>query len=92
MHTKGPWGYIKRSSSFRVAAGACQIADTVSASVQSEANALLIAAAPELLAACKAAASVMEDGDNHLNPETGEYYRDYQILKEAIAKAEGTTN
>jgi len=51
---------------------------------ESEANARLIAASPDLLAACKAAVEVISDLDSE---ETGHVY--YQLLK-AIERAESS--
>ena len=57
---------------------------------EAEANARLIAAAPELLAACKAVIKEAYVSENHGEPPTAEMSADVlEVLRAAIAKAEG---
>ena len=95
-HTKGPWtvdeegwedeglciygGGVPMSSGEHAVAFVVNYGGTVEAA---EANARLIAAAPELLEACRDAAIRLEVGNFPNNPT-------YRQLAAAIAKAEGT--
>lgn len=54
------------------------------------ANACLIAAAPELLAACRKLVGIWEESDQAANPDESRYELAFRIAGEAIAKAEGT--
>ena len=66
-HTPGPWQSIPAKTE----------------GLNQEANALLIAAAPDLLEACKAALLALEDSPLHIDGPTS------RIVEAAIAKAEG---
>ena len=90
-HTPGPWHAVQdrngsncdmlvETENFRIAT--CGRADSLVA----QANANLIAAAPELLSACKA---TVADAEKAVNPASRLY--GYEALKAAIAKAEGQT-
>lgn len=91
-HTPGPWisGAINEGYSVRrPGAGTCVIAIVrnreglrIRVPEETLANALLIASAPDLLEACKAALSFLEDYDGDLIPR--------KKLAEAIQKAEAT--
>ena len=84
-HTQGPWEAYDGGGTWQVCQpieGTMRIC-TVTNSENDAANAQIIAAAPELLEACKMALprlSVMEAGDAKLT---------VKIIKAAIAKAEG---
>ncbi len=76
-HTPGPWRYREREEeliSFNVLGGATAVAQ-----VWRRADASLIVAAPDLLAACKYALHMADDDDDRL----------CNMLAAAIAKAEG---
>jgi hypothetical protein len=57
---------------------------------ENEANARLIAAAPDLLAACQEIIDGMVDGKNSTNKNVTMYA--IQMVKSAIAKATGTNS
>lgn len=88
-HTPGPWNLsedgdlvIGKRGPFRLVKG-FMAAGGMPDAAEALANANLIAAAPELLQACKDALAAFEYNG---------FYNPYQIggLKDAIAKAEGT--
>jgi hypothetical protein len=87
-HTPGPWSLHEHESLFVVGPDGNMVADTDMPadrgyrSPQCKANAKLIAAAPDLLAACKAAWLLM-------TPKTPGQHNAYRLLHEAIIKAEG---
>lgn len=91
--TKGPWR-IKRGTNIvgtrqdvgyetTIASSSTFSSNQVDVTIENEANARLIAAAPELLEACESAANLLRKlgGHNH-DPE-------YSELLAAIAKAKG---
>lgn len=85
-HTKGPWTIKESTSSAMVSvyAGGFSVACTGSAKAEDDnarANARLISAAPDLLAACEAVISEL-DGDPHR-------YSLCNTVAAAIAKAKG---
>lgn len=100
-HTPGPWRvsgfYIaadeptrdKRGSHRQVADWTCGLAGVSDASDLQKANARLIAAAPELLAALKRATQLMEDADLDDESPNDDGYILLQACRAAIAKAEG---
>lgn len=83
-HTPGPWsvrediGAVFDRDGLPIATGGSESYE------EYQANARLIAAAPELLEACKQAYDVIDDMDGPWNLD-----RIYNTLKVAIAKAEG---
>ena len=89
-HTPGPWKFGKeltaRSGEWLVSFDAgskgrgIAIAETRAGSGNEEANARLIAAAPELLAACRLVEQAQRDGD---------YMTAFRAVSAAIAKAKG---
>lgn len=89
-HTKGPWHVNSRDDTVR-SKDSIRIADIDVINgewgdncPESQANARLIAAAPELLQACKAALVTMADDDLY------ERCREtFKTVESAIAKAEG---
>lgn len=92
QHTPGPWTVpIKRVShnqGFAIMAGGVRVADTIEdhSAVDAEANAHLISAAPDLLAACRAVVEWAEEsGRMESNAKDEQLWQ--QILA-AIAKAE----
>lgn len=108
-HTPGPWLAIGRESrypdddtDYELAvetddAAACEIALVYTggvASDQANADARLIAAAPDLLAACEAAFPLMEESvtpsdlSDRIHPDVA---RAHCLLRDAIAKARGET-
>jgi hypothetical protein len=87
-HTKGPWNINKdcseKSGRPCVHSEIFHIAEMLWMSDETEDNARLIAAAPELLEACKTALANMENLPwEHQSPST------MDLLHAAIAKAEG---
>ena len=90
-HTPGPW-YVGTQNdclfvtNHRPPTGDYQptlkVICSVGALIDDAANARLIAAAPELLEACKKAAEAFHEGGDYFVPE-------YVALRAAIAKAEG---
>jgi hypothetical protein len=94
-YTRGPWTAHKDEVSAtedRLVAD-CQSDVTIS-KAESYANARLIAAAPELLAACKLAVKAMQfAARNSCNlddsPDAEEYRADIRTVQSVIAKAEG---
>ena len=94
-HTPGPWKttrfgehtFVTAENHMGLAESICQITDDPEdlSSAESAANARLIAAAPELLEACKAMFDLLE------KEEPNWYLRKhYNIATATIAKAEGT--
>ncbi len=97
-HTPGPWtaqrprgvmpaggGEWPRSLIFAEGVGQ-RVADAYWPCDEQEANARLIAAAPDLLAACEAILGPMD----YYDPVKGfPLYEPFQMLKAAIAKAKG---
>ena len=91
-HTLGPWSWSANpSGGARVQTSSVGIADVLSRAgvahptqESCEANARLIAAAPELLAACEAALVII--GDRNANPWWGDTEAK---LRAAIAKVRG---
>ena len=79
-HTPGPWHYEHPALSFSIHAAAIHVADVfakVSGGTsdkyvleeEADANARLIAAAPDLLKACEAALAEIESPDSYWNEE-----------------------
>lgn len=92
MHTPGPWRYgnsSKNLDQFFVGNNdyTKSIALIDSFHVEHEANAKLIAAAPELLEACKLAIDELKESATALDGQSHETM--IKILEAAIAKAEG---
>ena len=99
-HTPGPWEYTKHATKYPdLFTYNIQQAQPdpdfnrvcgVTSELDSEADARLIAAAPDLLEACKIAANNLRDEVNGLRDESEEDW-DYEIetLEQAINKAEG---
>lgn len=103
-HTPGPWE-VRHESADPCWAVVCALGGRIVANVNSEtgpdipplvsikmptdANARLIAAAPDLLEAAKRLLENADDRDETHDEETGEEYNDWKDLRDAIAKAEG---
>ena len=94
-HTPGPWhilsgGFISNSVLSDWASDKHYVAQVKGGNIYNHANAHLIAAAPDLLEACKIAANNLRDEVNGLRDESEEDW-DYEIetLEQAINKAEG---
>ena len=90
-HTPGPWEAAKRCNA--VYAGAQCVANLteVTTGVEAEegrANALLVAAAPDLLAACKMLMGVAEWADRNRKRSIVDVC-DWSRVRAAVAKAEG---
>jgi hypothetical protein len=93
QHTPGPWriyedgmigsASVRRFPEMTVIKPGTVKGETIGVAM---ANAKLIAAAPELLAACKAAMAFGSQGDTHDGLSVSE------ILRAAVAKAEGKTS
>ena len=81
QHTPGPWQY-KRTSGFDYGSTAYWVPG-ICTNIDTEANARLIAAAPELLEALKAVL------DNPYREGTASHERVKDIARAAIAKATG---
>lgn len=94
-HTEGPWHIGVRqpaSDKFIYGPKGEEVADCdrlTNFPDENLGNARLIAAAPELLEACKYALECLEELQSEIDPESSGYGR-WKQLKEAIAKAEGT--
>jgi len=101
-HTPGPWDAITSDGrNYRIIggeeAGYVAIVEAIFQPRQNAANARLIAAAPDLLEACKAASAVLTGFYNAVADSIGEWesdgsrplYKAEKILRAAIAKAEG---
>ena len=95
-HTPGPWK-IRKSvlarNDFAIAAEHFIIAETFwhvgpAMFKDAEANARLIAAAPDLLAACETAVTLFEM-DNETNEPGTSAWAWLQVARDAIAKARG---
>ena len=94
-HTQGPWGVTEHPNKRAFEGNLIVCPDdkdmvvctiwTCDDEKETKANARLIAAAPELLEACKAVWSAIIDGDEH--EHTAE--QAHNLLIKAIAKAEG---
>jgi hypothetical protein len=98
-HTSGPWTCAEQNDwdgahiidKYGRIVADCQGCDIPGAhgevgTDEAKANAYLLAAAPDLLAACKAALALMQD------PDSDEYFDAFKlesILESAISKAEG---
>jgi len=89
-HTPGPWSVRKPGGTVVITldarhGGYCEVARTVSGSLNSqrEANARLIASAPDLLEALILALPYVEDASDSASPA------DQEIIRAAIAKATG---
>lgn len=97
--TPGPWALLAdegyrvngREVHNRVVAGNREIARVagVAADKHGEHNARLIAAAPDLLAACEAALGLLVGYDDKLNPKHSAPV--FSTLRAAIAKARGAS-
>jgi hypothetical protein len=92
-HTPGPWRIDgkTRFGDYTIAAGESVRTCEFIAKTQSEANARLIAAAPELLSALKGAASAISRALPFLPADTEAHFSGEWLaeIREAIAKAEG---
>lgn len=95
IHTPGPWGARLIEGKYRLYPRSERLGMTFAVIDDNEANALLIAAAPDLLAACKtvsdAAFHISEwDGDDGgVIIEVKMSMRSLHALRQAIAKATG---
>ena len=93
-HTPGPWRAVATEIvSTALPDDDCVVADVLSQDYDRDAS--LIAAAPELLAVCKAIASDLSlfqftDGEYRLSEQSAGVI--LQSLREVIAKAEGRTD
>ena len=98
-HTPGPWEY-RPSKTGHCAVWPCgcseRVADVYAPlddrfAAPAQCNARLIAAAPDLLEACKAARDTLDRlmGDTDLDDDTSLEMRTFKMLNVAIAKAEG---
>jgi len=91
-HTPGPWQANKWAPGFEVCApGSHYTICSLAGYNNEEANAQLIAAAPDLLEACKMALATIE----RLTVRHGPFSSTdgtHSVLNEAIAKAEATAN
>ena len=85
-HTPGPWDYVEDGPDFLaiMAPGDFQVA-AVGVDDNSTADARLIVAAPDLLAACKAALAVFTTP----TMPAKDVQRSHEALEAAILKAEG---
>jgi len=90
-HTKGPWSLVEwpYERECRAVLGSDGISPAVvwGGIAESEANASLIAAAPDLLEACKRALSIEQSVTQGQERELRDGFVD--LLRTAIAKAEG---
>ncbi|MFN7882944.1 MAG: hypothetical protein ACK5PF_08010 [bacterium] len=83
-HTPGPWSAQTNGAQWVVHAGRKQrVASVHTGLVGQEANARLIAAAPDLLAAGRLLLRACDEGDADMAMDG------YDLLRAAIAKAEG---
>ena len=95
-HTAGPWTISRHCSTLVIAerrtiattGGEQSNIDREQVDAENQANARLVAAAPELLVACKAALPLLIEKANDNDPAAG--YMSLE-LEAAIAKAEGRT-
>jgi hypothetical protein len=91
-HTPGPWkaqpaGYPTRQWDIVADSGRRNVAETI---CDHEANARLIAAAPELLAACEGVLGVLNHGTPTKEDGTpNTHWKHIDIIRAAIAKATG---
>jgi hypothetical protein len=91
-HIKGPWTSVPTPHSsnqeYVITAGKERIAsvDYIGNPLMEGANARLIAAAPDLLEACEAAARIFDGGPISISRE---YVSDLALIRAAIAKATG---
>jgi hypothetical protein len=89
-HTNTPWHVGKRAADIAIygqkGEEIAKILGFFNSDDENKANARLIASAPDLLAACKAALALMQepDADEHFDAIKLEY-----MLEDAISKAEG---
>ena len=92
-HSIGPWSVVKKYNGTVVIAAHGGLVASMEAGSQSmrDANASLIAVAPDLLEACKAARDTLDRlmGDTDLDDDTSLEMRTFKMLNVAIAKAEG---
>ena len=86
-HTPGPWEVLEVES---VVGGGWDIVDEKGNSIftDNNANARLIASAPELLEACKKAVQFLDDGNDALEFRRPYQYKVWKKCLQAIAKAE----
>lgn len=85
IHTPGPWRYAESRHEFYVSAGVGDDPiDTIAGDIYGEANARLIAAAPELLEALKRLTFAAECRDN----TSGDPIRLIQVKSELIAASD----
>ncbi len=90
--TPSPWAYLALGKWFRVS----NPDNVIAAEAYTEANAQLIASAPDLLAACKAVDAIWteyqpfgpDDKTSFLHPDTTVIWR---AIRAAIAKAESAS-
>lgn len=88
-HTPGPW-YVDSDGDVYVPARGLLATDFYMAQPTNIADAYLIAAAPDLLEACKAAFAIVDEWSD-AEPDRGSHNHDevWRKLRLAIAKAEG---
>src|SRR5438105_6090577 len=99
-HTPGPWRIVESGSTRDIRS--CEAAPRTIAALfrpfpylmgeqENEANARLIAAAPDLLAACEAAATIMQEvPESELHPADRNPFTNALIgLRQALEKARG---
>jgi hypothetical protein len=94
-HTPGPWRNLRRNGMGNLVVGQADrvaplgVADVFVSSVDGadEANANLIAAAPDLLAACRA---LVDWYDTHAPDVTGCSHEAYELAYAAVRKAQPT--
>ena len=90
QHTPGPWEVSKIGNPYQQFMVYDSDGRNICNTVEGEANARLIAAAPELYDACKLALALIKDHwpYEHGNPQVGDAWG---ALETAIAEAEGRT-
>ena len=89
-YTQGKWNlFIQAENGFGITNGESVIAIAGEVDLpQNEANAHLIASAPEMLGALKGALKYLKDA-LYMDGHTTELLDTYEIIKSAIVKAEG---
>lgn len=99
-HTPGPWEIVRTEPSshgvgrFKIISGQWSVAETFCGINEEEANARLIAAAPDLLEACEASLNALvgiieSDYQTRSNPRPADNDPAVVLLRAAIAKAKG---
>jgi hypothetical protein len=91
-HTSGPWTALAPAPGYRARWRVCtgnELLLKLSLAFNTEANAQLIAAAPELLEACKATWEALDEWATEREPNLEEIAQLREQARQAIAKAEG---